>query len=288
MSAADSPGVVRHVRPAAGLGTLPGTLIDATPASVGWQYLSFRVLALALGQTIEADTGASEIAIVPLGGSGWFRFDGATHQVSRRDVFTDKPHVLYLPPRTAYTIGAEGPFEVAIGSAPAEGRYPARLYAPAELPSFVRGGANASRGVTVDLDPAFPSERLIAYEIVTPSGNWSSFPPHRHDGRLGTTYHEESYYYRLAPADGFAIQRIYTRDTPLDVSIAVGDGDLVLVHEGYHAVVTAPGTNAWYLNFLAGESKPVTQLNDPAYDWIKDEWTGKPMAIPIPAPLETT
>jgi 5-deoxy-glucuronate isomerase len=271
-----STAPVRHVRPGAG----PGTLIDATPASVGWQYLSFRMIALAPGETIKADTAFSEIAIVPLGGSGSFEFAGTTHQVGRRDVFTEKPHVLYLPPRTPYQISATTTFEVAIGSAPAEGRYPARLYTPEELSSFVRGGANASRGVTVDLDPALLTERLIAYEIVTPSGNWSSFPPHRHDGRLGTTYHEESYYYRLNPADGFALQRIYTRDTDLDVSIAVGDGDLVLVHEGYHAVVTAPGTNAWYLNFLAGESKPVTQLNDPAYDWVKDEWTGRPVAIP--------
>ena len=272
-----SAEVVRHVRPTGG----PGTLIDATSASVGWQYLSFRVIALAPGELIEADTAGSEIAIVPLAGSGWFRFGGATHRVARRDVFSEVPHVAYLPPRTAYAIGAERAFEVAIGSAPATGRYPARLYSPDELPTFVRGGANASRGVTVTLDPTFPSERLIAYEIVTPSGNWSSFPPHRHDGRFGTTYHEESYYYRLSPADGFAIQRLYTRDTDLDVSIAVGDGDLVLVHEGYHTVATAPGTNAWYLNFLAGETKPVTQLNDPAYDWIVNDWTGRPVAIPV-------
>ena len=139
--------------------------------------------------------------------------------------------------------------------------------------------------MTATFDPTFDSERLIAYEILTPSGNWSSFPPHRHDGREGTTYHEESYYYRLSPADGFAIQRIYTRDTELDVSIAVADGDLVLVHEGYHTVAVAPGTNAYYLNFLAGDTKPVVQLNDPAYAWIVDDWTGKPIAIPL-APAE--
>ncbi|HEY2888425.1 MAG TPA: 5-deoxy-glucuronate isomerase [Candidatus Limnocylindrales bacterium] len=272
-----SSGPVRHVRPASG----PGPLIAITPASVGWRYLSFRVLSLTPGEVIEEDTAGSEIAIVPLGGSGWLRFAGDTHPVARRDVFSEKPHVAYLPPGTAFAIGATGPFEVAIGSAPASGGHPARLYTPAELPSFVRGGANATRGVTATLDPTFPSERLIAYEILTPSGNWSSFPPHRHDGRFGTTSHEETYYYRLNPADGFAIQRIYTRDTDLDVSIAVGDGDLVLVHEGYHTVATAPGTNAYYLNFLAGESKPVIQVNDPAYEGIVDDWTGRPVAIPL-------
>lgn len=256
-------------------------MIDVTPADVGWRFLSFRVVALAPGETIQADTGETEIAVVPLGGSGSFSFAGATYPVARTDVFTARPHVLYLPPRTMYAIAAVDAFEVAIGAAPAEGRYPARLYEPGELPSFARGGANVSRGVTATLDPTFESERLIAYEILTPSGNWSSFPPHRHDGRFGTTYHEETYYYRLSPRDGFALQRIYARDTDLDVSIAAADGDLVLVHEGYHTVATAPGTNAYYLNFLAGDTKPVTQLNDPAYAWIVDDWAGRPIAIPL-------
>jgi 5-deoxy-glucuronate isomerase len=272
-----SAGVVRHVRSVG----RSGTLIDATPAGVGWRYLSFRVVALAPGEEFEADTGGTEIAIVTLGGSGWFAFGGERHPIARADVFTAKPHVAYLPPRTAYSIGAVDAFEVAIGAAPATGLHSARLYTPDELPSFQRGGANVSRGVTATFDPSFASERLIAYEILTPSGNWSSFPPHRHDGRLGTSYHEETYYYRLDPKDGFAIQRLYAEDLGLDVSIAASDGDLVLVHEGYHTVATAPGTNAYYLNFLAGDTKPVTQLNDPAYAWIVDDWAGRPITNPI-------
>ena len=270
--------VVRHVRSSWGR---TGTRIAITPASVGWRYLSFRVVALGPGASIDAHVPGEEVVLVPLAGAGRVRFDGADHPIARRDVFTTRPHVLYLPPGTPCSIVAEDALEVAIASAPATGRYSARLYEPAELPSFVRGGENASRGVTVTLDPGLESERLIAYEIVTPSGNWSSFPPHRHDGRFGTTYHEETYYYRMSPADGFAVQRLYTRDTDLDVSIAATDGDLVLVHEGYHTVATAPGTNAYYLNFLAGDTKPVVQLNDPAYAWVADDWTGRPTPIPI-------
>jgi 5-deoxy-glucuronate isomerase len=268
---------VRHVRSRSG----PGTRLEITPEQVGWRHLSVRIVALGPGEDVAGDTGDSEIAIVPLVGTGWIDFGGERHRVARGDVFREKPAVAYLPPRTGYTIASEGPLEVAIGGTPATGRYPARFYRPDELPSFARGGANVSRGVTATIDPAFETERLIAYEIVTPSGNWSSFPPHRHDGRFGTTAHEETYYYRLSPADGFAIQRIYTGDTDLDVAITARDGDLVLVHEGYHTVATAPGTNAYYLNFLAGEQKPVVQLNDPAYAWIVDDWTGRPVEIPI-------
>ncbi|MEO5941376.1 MAG: 5-deoxy-glucuronate isomerase [Candidatus Limnocylindrales bacterium] len=269
--------IVRLVRSRDG----PGTRLEITPEQVGWRHLSVRIEALAAGQTVAGDSAGSEIAIVPLVGSGWLEFGGERHRVGRADVFREKAAVAYLPPRTAYAIVADGSLEVAIGGTPATGRHPARFYRPDELPSFARGGANVSRGVTATIDPTFETERLIAYEIVTPSGNWSSFPPHRHDGRFGTTAHEETYYYRLSPADGFAIQRIYTGDTDLDVAITARDGDLVLVHEGYHTVATAPGTNAYYLNFLAGEQKPVVQLNDPAYAWIVDDWTGRPVEIPI-------
>jgi 5-deoxy-glucuronate isomerase len=118
---------------------------------------------------------------------------------------------------------------------------------------------------------------------VTPSGNWSSFPPHRHDTRDNSSYHEEVYYYRLTPRDGFAIQRICTRDTDLDVAITVSDGDLILVHEGYHPVVKAPCTNAYYLNFLAGDVRKITAINDPHYDWVTNQWDGNPIQIPVKA-----
>jgi 5-deoxy-glucuronate isomerase len=141
--------------------------------------------------------------------------------------------------------------------------------------------------VTATLDLSLPAERLLAYEIVTPSGNWSSFPPHRHDGTNGTTYHEETYLYRLEPADGFAIQRIYSPESGLDVSMCARDGDLILVHEGYHTVAAAPGTNVYYLNFLGGDVRPVTQYIDPAYAWIADDWAGKPTPIPLPGGRST-
>ena len=269
---------IRHITS----GTGPGTLLEITPEAVGWNYVSSSVVALQPGGEHQGDTGPNEVAIVPLSGTARFEFAGQTHIVSRRDVFTEMPHVAYLPPRTKYTITAIGSFEFATGGVPAEGRYPARLFTPDEMPSSVRGGANVSRGVTGTLDLSLPAERLLAFEIVTPSGNWSSWPPHRHDGTNGTTYHEETYYFRLWPRDGFAIQRIYSPESDLDLSFCARDGDLILVHEGYHTVAAAPGTNAYYLNFLGGDVRPVSQYIDPAYAWVADDWQGRPTAIPVP------
>lgn len=262
-------------------GPAPGTLLDVTPESIGWRYVSSSVVALAGGQRHDGDTGLNEVAIVPLAGTAVFEFAGQTHTISRRDVFTELPHVVYLPPRTPYAITATEAFEFATGGVPAEGRLPARLITPDELPSSVRGGANVSRGVTGTLDLSLPAERLLAFEIVTPSGNWSSFPPHRHDGTNGSSYHEETYYFRLEPRDGFAIQRIYAPESDLDLSICARDGDLILVHEGFHTVAAAPGTNAYYLNFMGGDVRAVTQYIDPAYAWVAEDWEGRAIAIPV-------
>jgi 5-deoxy-glucuronate isomerase len=256
-------------------------LLDITPQIARWKYISFKVVRLARGEEIEGDTSANEVVIVPLVGQGKISFNGATHDLIRQDVFRELADVAYLPPRTKYKLEGVEVFEVAIGGAPAEGRLPARIIRKEAIASAVRGGANAARGVSTVLDSDEMTERLTVYEIHTPSGNWSSFPPHRHDTRDNSSYHEETYYYRFQPADGFAIQRIYTRDTDLDVALPVHHGDVVLIHEGYHPVVKAPGTNAYYLNFLAGDVRKISAVNDPHYDWIRENWSGNPIAIPV-------
>ncbi len=269
----------RHLRPRPG----SGRRLEITPASIGWRYVSTSVVDLEAGQVQRGDTGSAEVAIVPLSGTARFEFAGQSHVVSRRDVFSDLPHVAYLPPRTAWSITAVERFEFALGGVPAEGLLPPRLIRPDELPTSVRGGANVSRGVTGTLDLSLPAERLLAFEIVTPSGNWSSWPPHLHDGTNGSSYQEETYYFRMDPADGFAIQRIYAADGRFDVSIRAGHGDLILVHEGFHTVVSAPGTNTYYLNFMGGDVRPVTQYIDPAYAWVASDWAGNPTPIPVTA-----
>jgi 5-deoxy-glucuronate isomerase len=269
----------RHYKPRGG----SLYLHNVQPESAGWKYLSFAVLGFEAGQTFEEDTGSQEIVIVPLIGHATISYQSEAHTVGRADVFRELTDVIYLPPRTDYRIAALERFEVAIGRAPASGKLPPRLIRREQTPGHVRGGANASRGVNVLFDSDDLTERLTVYEIRPPSGNWSSFPPHRHDARENSSYHEESYYYRLSPSDGFAIQRIYTRDTDLDVAIPVADGDLVLVHEGYHPVVNAPGTNAYYLNFIAGDVRKMRPVNDPHYEWVNGQWEGNPIRIPVGA-----
>jgi 5-deoxy-glucuronate isomerase len=259
------------------------TRLNITPKTADWRYLSFRVVALDAGEIDEFKSEVDEVVVVPLSGKGICSFGNQEHPFERSSVFAGPTDIFYLPPRTQCTIKASAAAELAIGGAPAEGRLPARVIRRSEITVGVRGDANVKRSVSALADSDQLTERLTVYEIHTPSGNWSSFPPHRHDTRDHSSYHEETYYYRLQPKNGFAIQRIYTRDTELDVAIPVQDGDLVLIHEGYHPVVKAPGTNAYYLNFLAGDVRRISAVNDPEYDWIATNWTGNPITVPIGA-----
>jgi len=258
-------------------------LLNITPETAQWKYISFKVAKLSPNEIIEADTGTEEVVIVPLAGRGKLLFNGETHELTRKDLFRELADIAYLPPRTKYKLEAIESFEVAIGGAPAEGKLPARIIRRNQIPSVVRGGANAKRGVCTLADSDELTERLVVYEIHTPSGNWSSFPPHRHDTRDHSSYHEETYYYRFLPENGFAIQRIYTRDTDLDVAIPVQHGDVVLIHEGYHPVVKASGTNAYYLDSWPGDVRKISAANDFSLRLGEQSknWEGNPIEIPL-------
>ncbi len=254
---------------------------DVRPQRAGWKYLGFSERVLRKDQAHVANTEDQEIVVVPLTGFATIRFGRESHVFGRKDLFRELTDIVYLPPHTEFSLTAAELFEVAIGSAPAAGTRPARLIRRDSMQNAIRGDANVKRGVSTLLDSDELTERLTVYEIRAPSGNWSSYPGHRHDTRNSSSYHEETYYYRLSPMDGFALQRIYTRDTDLDVAMTIHNGDLVLVHEGYHPVVNAPGTNAYYLNFLAGDVRKVVAKNDPHYEWVSRQWDGHPIEIPV-------
>jgi 5-deoxy-glucuronate isomerase len=263
-------------------------LIDVTPQAVGWQYLSFRVQALEPGVVSTHQTGATEVAIVPLSGQAAVNVSGGSFVLERESVFAGRPHVLYVPPGNSVRIEASTPFEFALGGAPAEGRYPVRLFAPNEMREEIRGGGAAVRQVNHILAAPLPAERLILFEVYVPGGQWSGWPPHCHDGYGGSPYLEEIYYYQFSPAHGFGIHRNYRRDTDFDEVFAVRSGDLVVVAKGFHPTAASPGSNMYFLNYLAGElldeARATPPLDDPDLAWMKLDWAGKRWSLPIGPP----
>ncbi len=259
--------------------------VGVTPESADWRYLSFRVLRLQLGETITDETGGLEVALLLQEGRLTVQAGGRNFTLARADVFTELPHLLYLPPGTPYTLRADTACTVALGGAPAEGRLPLRLFTPGEMRVEMRGGANAIRQVTHALGPDLPAERLLIYEVYTPSGNWSGWPPHRHDGQLGSLYIEESYHYRVTPTEGWAVHRNYSPEDGEDELILARDGDLVLARRGYHPVAAAPGSNVYYLNFMAGDAlmdeRRTSPVDEAAWAWMRGEWTGRALKLPI-------
>jgi 5-deoxy-glucuronate isomerase len=183
---------------------------------------------------------------------------------ARASVFDGPPTALYVPPRTAWWVEGEG--EVAVCTAPAEGRLEPRLLDTPEL--VTRGAGSEERFIANILMEAEPAESLLVTEVITPAGHWSSYPPHKHDtdDRPRETQLEETYYHRLRGGQGFAVQRVYTRGGELDETIAVSDGDVVLVPRGYHPVAADPRTDLYYLNVMAGPVREWRVSVAPGYE----------------------
>jgi 5-deoxy-glucuronate isomerase len=247
-----------------------GSWEQVTPESAGWQHLSFGVRS----GSFSAETGDDEIAIVPLSGGGCrVSAEGETWKLAgRANVFAGMPWTLYLPRDTAYRV--EGDAEVAICGARCERRLEPVLVRPDDVEVEVRGAGNATRQINHLVKPEFPAERLLVVEVFTPSGNWSSYPPHKHDedNPPGEVVLEETYYYRT---DGFAVQRLYSPRHGLDLTATVRDRDLVLVPYGYHTTAAAHGYDLYYLNALAGDRRSMASADDPELAWIRAAWAGQ-------------
>ena len=229
-----------------------------TPASAGWQYLGFEVFDLKAQQTLARSLPDREQCFVLLGGRAQVRVNREDFGIigARTDPFAGKPFALYAPPRAAVEITAQTPVELAVGSAPAQGRHPARLIRPDDVSKEVRGTGTNTRYVYDILPESVPAEHLLVVEVVTPGGHWSSYPPHKHDtAQGGESRLEETYYHRLSRPGGFGFQRVYTEDRTLDESMAVEDRDLVLVPRGHHPVSAPHGFDLYYLNVMAGPER---------------------------------
>lgn len=245
--------------------------VDITPETAGWQYVSFAVYHLTRGQTLRGAANGRETTSVVLSGTGRAELNGqSVGQIGERlSVFENKaPYALYLSEDASYQVECTSDaMEVAVASAPTTHRHlPTRVIRPEEISVELRGEGNVRRRVQHILDTDQEAERLILVEVITPAGNWSSFPPHKHDTENPPyeAYLEETYYHHVQPADGFAFQRVYDYDG-FDETVAVHDGDLVLVPKGYHVVSAAPGFELYYLNVMAGPQRAWNYRVDPAF-----------------------
>lgn len=259
-------------------------VVHVSPATAGWDSLDFRVERAPAGGSIAGDSGAGELCMVFLGGGATVAAAGQQWRIDgRRQVFAGLPHAVYLPPGQRFEIDAKTDMEVAFAAAPAEGKLEPRLITPDQVKVEIRGGHNVTRQVTHILDPG-DSEHLLCVEVYTPSGNWSSYPPHKHDVQAppDEVDLEEIYHYRVQPQDGWVMQRLYNDDRSLDELLLVKDGDTVLVRQGYHPVVTAPGYDCYYLNFLAGETPLWITKDEPQLAWVRDSWEGSEERLRLP------
>jgi 5-deoxy-glucuronate isomerase len=248
-----------------------GRIHHVTPESAGWRYVGFEVLDLRAGGTLERDTADREHCLVLLSGRAQVTVNGQDLGVigRRPTPFEGKPFAVYVPARARVGIAADTDCELAVGSAPAEGRVPARVIRPEEVGDEVRGIGTNTRYIRNVLPASAAAERLLVVEVLTPGGHWSSYPPHKHDSDAnGETQLEEIYYHRLARPGGFAFQRVYTDDRALDETMTVGDRDLVLVPRGYHPVSAAHGFDLYYLNVMAGPVRRWQFTTAPGYEFL--------------------
>lgn len=256
-----------------------GVVLTVTPESAGWTYVGFELVQLSEGQTFRRNTGSREVCIVLLGGIA--EVDTSKEHWSgigeRMSVFErSKPYSVYIPDGDFYEIRAVTKLELAICSAPGNGRNDPRLIAPERVGAETRGYGALERRIHNILPESEPADSLLVVEVFTPAGHWSSYPPHKHDRNAlpAESLLEETYYYRIQPEQGFAVQRIYTDDRTLDETVVVGNGQTVLVPKGYHPVSAPPGYEVYYLNVMAGPIRTWKFHNDPDHEWIMNKPQG--------------
>lgn len=257
----------------------------------GWEHLNMEARLMRKGETWQAETGDYEYAIILLSGNFSVESDKGSWATTngRSSVFKGIAHTLYLPRHSSFTLTATSEvLDIAYGWVLASRDFPARFKGPEEAAIEIRGGDNATRQINSLVEPGFACDRIVAVEVYTPSGNWSSFPAHKHDvrktdtaGNLLEACLEETYFYKIEKPEGFAVQQVYTDDRSLDEIMRVKTNDVVLVPRGYHPVVAEPGYHCYYLNFLAGSDQSLANTPDPDQVWLFDAWSGRDPRVPL-------
>lgn len=251
-----------------------GKVHDITAESAGWGYVGFHLYRLGPGESASGSLGDREAIFVFVEGKGQFSGGGQDWGVrgDRMSVFEKTPpHCLYLSDGSDWAVTATTDLTLAVCTAPGMGGHPPALIGPEGIPALTRGkGTNTRHINAIAMEERDVADSLLVTEVFTPAGHWSSYPPHRHDedNFPHMTYLEETYYHRLNPAQGFGVQRVFTEDGSLDETMAVSDGDVVLVPRGHHPCGAPYGYEMYYLNVMAGPRRNWRFQNHPDHDWI--------------------
>jgi len=247
-------------------------LLPINPCSL----LDFALLRLAAGETYSAEASGREILAVILGGKASFEINDQRFEKvgGRPNVFSGKPHSIYIPAGAKFSIQAESIVEIALPSAPSdEASIQPYVITPSQVANGIWGAANFKRYfhqiLTLAAQPELPARRLIVGETFTPSGNWSTYPPHKHqvDDLPRQAYHEEMYYFKVNPSEGFGICHFYNEEGEQE-NFTVRDNSIHMMPRGYHTVVSAPGYTTYYLWFLAGNQRVQATVDDPSLGWV--------------------
>lgn len=260
-----------------------GELLHLPREKANWEWMSFFVRRLQPGDVFRTRTEGEEAAFVILGGTCAADWGHGTRQLGKREtVFDGLPYTVYLPAQSQVLFQAETICEIAECRVPSTARLEPKLITPRDVESSLRGGGNASRQIVDVISPAFPADKLMVIEVYTPGGNWSSYPPHKHDvhNPPAEVDLDEIYYFRIQPG-GFALQHLYGGEHASERTLKALDGDTVLVHSGYHSVVAGPGYDVYYLNFLAGSARALAVTEDRQHAWIRSSWNGTDPRLPL-------
>ena len=273
-------------RPAGATGS-DGYTVDIGPDSAGWGFCGLRVLELPPSGRHRYHTGDAEVVIVPLAGSCLVEADGGRVRLAGRpSVFHGASDLAYVPRDSELVLSTEACGRFALASARARRRLPLRYLPVEEVRVELRGAGACSRQVNNFATPdVLDADRLIACEVLPPAGNWSSYPPHKHDERrTGESVLEEIYYFEVARG-GVGYQRVYgTAERPIDLLAEVRTGDVVLIPHGWHGPsMAAPGYDLYYLNVMAGPGERAWLISDdPAHAWVRDTWADQAVDPRLP------
>lgn len=250
----------------------PGYTCLVKPGDAGLRFIEFGILRLMAGEGYGVETAEREAVLVMLSGECQVTARDDEWAMRRKGIFQEKASAVYLPRHSSYRINGLGESEIAVAYALTDQDSSARLVTPDQVRVKRRGKPHYEREVHDIAENDFPARRLLVGETFTAPGQWSSYPPHKHDRHDPPNEYklEEVYFYRVDPPQGFGLQRLYSDDGTFDQSFTVQDNDVIVFPKGYHPMAAAPGYTVYYLWVLAGETRTMSFRDDPAHAWVKD------------------